>query len=353
MRRPHPRFDQARNAWVTRAGGKLKILTKGPKNAITEAAAWDAFYVHMAKLGTPVENSSVPVFSVGQLADKYGEWMQREVDAGRMRPRTLDYYHTHIQRFIDAVGGHRPAVGVLPHEAEMFKTTWHSLQAVHRLFNWGVVMGLLTQNPIRSVKLPDLGQRQRILTPAETARFFRAADLDFRRFLIAMRQTIARPQEIRALQWKHLTIEPVPAFVLRDFKARNRRKDRKTAVRIIPLDDRMQRLLGRLARKRQPSSEAHIFLNRNGDPWTANAVRCRMKRLREKLGFEPDENGENIVCYTMRHTSATRATARGVRDKLLAELMGQTSTDTTQRYQHLQAEHLAEAIRRANGRKAQ
>ena len=51
MRRPHPRFDDARNAWVTRAGGKLKILSKGPKNAETETASWDAFYVHMAQPG--------------------------------------------------------------------------------------------------------------------------------------------------------------------------------------------------------------------------------------------------------------------------------------------------------------
>ena len=33
MRRPHPRFDSVRDAWVTRAGGRIKILAKGPKNA--------------------------------------------------------------------------------------------------------------------------------------------------------------------------------------------------------------------------------------------------------------------------------------------------------------------------------
>jgi len=338
---------------VTRAGGKLKILANGPKSSATEAAAWDAFYVHMARLGRPVDSSTIPVCSLGQLADKYGEWMEREVDAGRMKPRTLDYYRDHIQKFIDAIGGGRPASGVLPHEAEMYKTTWHSLQTVHRLFNWGVTMGLLPQNPIRAVKLPDLGQRQRILTPRESARFIRAADRDFRVFLIALRQTIARPQEVRALQWKHLLATPVPAFVLHDFKAKNRRKDRKTAVRIIPLDGRMQRLVARLAQRRHAAPDDHVFLNRYGKPWTANALRCRVKRLRVKLGILPDENGENIVAYSMRHTSATRATARGVRDKLLAELMGQTDTATTQRYQHLQAEHLAEAIQRANGRKAQ
>ena len=96
-----------------------------------------------------------------------------------------------------------------------------------------------------------------------------------------------------------------------------------------------------------------MFLDSDGHPWTANAVRCRMRRLRAKLDFGPDENGEQVVAYTMRHTAATRASSRGIRDKVLAELMGHTSTMTTQRYQHLQADHLADAIRRANGRKAQ
>jgi integrase len=139
-------------------------------------------------------------------------------------------------------------------------------------------------------------------------------------------------------------------FVLTDFKSRKRRKD-KESVRIIPLDDRMVRLLDRLARRQSPSPDDYVLVNRHKRPWSANAVRCRMRRLRERIGLGPDERGEEIVAYTLRHTSATRASARGIRDKVLAELMGHTSTRTTQRYQHLQAEHLAEAIQRANGRK--
>ena len=88
MRRPHPRFEQRRNAWVTRAGGKLTVLSKGPKNKATKAAAWDAFCVFMAKLGNPVERSTIPTITLGQLADKYGEWMEREVEACRMKPGT-------------------------------------------------------------------------------------------------------------------------------------------------------------------------------------------------------------------------------------------------------------------------
>jgi hypothetical protein len=39
----------------------------------------------MVKLGNPVEHSSLPVLTLGQLADKYGEWMTREVKAARLR----------------------------------------------------------------------------------------------------------------------------------------------------------------------------------------------------------------------------------------------------------------------------
>jgi len=352
VRRPHPRYDEIREAWVTRAGGHLKILAKGTENADTKAAAWGAFYLHMAKLGQLVECGSVPKLTLGELADRYGEWLEREVAAGHLEPATQGYYRHYLQRFLDAVGGRRPALGLVPHDLEMFKTSWHSVQTVQRLYNWGVDMGLVEKNPFARIKKPELGERERVLTPTETVHLLRAADRQFRQFLLAMRHTIARPQEIRALRWKHLTYDPVPVFILKEFKGKNRRKD-KTAVRIIPLDGRMLRLLNRIARKRKPTPEGFIFLNRNGKPWTGNAVRCRMRRLRKKLGLGPDENGENIVAYTMRHTSATRATANGVRDKVLAELMGHTNTRTTQRYQHLQANHLSDAIRQANSKLAQ
>jgi integrase len=352
VRRPHPRYDKTRKAWVTKAGRPLKTLATGPKNAETEAAAWDAFYVHMAKLGQPVEGASAPMITLGELSNRYGEWMEREVAVNRMKPRTRDHYRDHLQSFLDAVGGRRPALGITPHEVEMYKTSWHSIQTVQRLYNWGVEMGLVEKNPFARIKKPEVGERERILTPTETARLLRAADRHFRPFLLARRHTIARPQEIRALRWKHLTYEPAPMFVLKDFKGKKRRKD-KTAVRMVSLDDRILRLLTRIARKRKPQSEGFVFLNRNRKPWTGNAVRCRMRAPRKKRGFSPDENGEQVVAYTMRHTSATRATANGIRDKVLAELMGHTNTRTTQRYQHLQAKHLSDAIRQANRKLAQ
>ena len=130
--------------------------------------------------------------------------MAREVDGKRMAPATMEYYRRFVQQFLDAVGGHRPAAGVLPIELERFKTTWHSVQSIQRLFNWGVAMRLIDRNPLKSVQRPEPGRRERILTPKEMVRLFRAADQSFRQFLLAARHTIARPQEIRALRWKDM-----------------------------------------------------------------------------------------------------------------------------------------------------
>ena len=351
MRRPHPRFDARRNAWVTNAGPKLAILQPGPKNAETEAAAWNAFYIHMAKLGRPVQ-TDVPNLSLGRLADEYGEWMKKKVALGEMKPRTLDYYRDYIQRFLDAVGGNRIATAILPFELEKYRTNWHSVQTVQRLYNWGCLMGLLKANPFKGIKRPIPGKRKRILSTTEMIALLRAADRNFRPFLFMLRHSIARPQEVRALQWKHLRVEPVPAFVLTDFKAKELRRD-DVDERIIPLDARMLRLLKRIARSQVPTPNGYVLLNRFGQPWSTNAVRLRMQRLRERVGLAPDDRGENVVAYTMRHTGATQATAKGVGDRVLADLMGHSSTTTTRRYQHLQAEHLHAAIQKANARRAQ
>jgi hypothetical protein len=107
-----PPLRHSPQRWVTNAGGRLKTLISGPKTAKTESQAWEAFYEHMATLGNPVANQPVPTISLGHLADEYGTWMQQEVAAGRMAAATLNYYRHYLQKFLDSVGGRRPATSV-------------------------------------------------------------------------------------------------------------------------------------------------------------------------------------------------------------------------------------------------
>jgi integrase len=302
-------------------------------------------------MGTPWPSRTL---SLEELECKFLHWLEREARLGRCSPRTIRYYRQQLQPLVADLG----KVDVSMLQARDLRdraTSWHRVQAAQRLFAWaedpelgGAELGApVERNPWRHVPRPPLGQRVRVLRPWESARMLRAARPHLRRFLIAMRESLARPQELRSLRWFHWD-EQLGAFVLTDFKGRKARKD-GLAVRVLPVSPRLARLLSRL-RRRRPKPAGAVFVGQAGRAWSSNALRCAMARLRRRCGIAP-VGGENVVAYTWRHTAATNATRNGVRDRLLADLMGHASTSTTARYQHLAPEHLAEAIRLATARR--
>jgi len=130
--------------------------------------------------------------------------------------------------------------------------------------------------------------------------------------------------------------------VLREYKNRKRRR-LPNEPRVILLSPQVGRLIAQLM-PRDIDETAKIFLTAQGRAWSANALRCRMRRLRHALKLKPDARGENVVPYTFRHTGAMNAAAAGIRDRVLADILGHTETSTTQRYIHLQTEHLRAAL---------
>lgn len=270
-------------------------------------------------------------------------------------PRTVDFYRRYLERFAAEHGNLFPAQ-LKAHHLIAFSGSWHPMQAIQRCFAWcSDEAELIDRNPFKKVKRPALGYRKRILTPQEKARFLRGSLGAFRPFMLALRETMARPQEVRELRWEHIRINGEAqdlraallageaCFYLLDFKGLKRRKD-TSGVRIIPITPRLGRYLVRQLGA-QAVGEGLIFKNSKGLPWTRNALRLRMRYLRDRLGVGPDLRGEKVVCYTMRHTQATEACALGVRDRILADLMGHSGTRMTARYQHLQPEHLQQAMK--------
>lgn len=284
-----------------------------------------------------------------QVIAEFLEWATKARAAG-----TCIGYSRHFDSFL-AKTGNVNVEELKPHHLLRWGETWHELQAIKRLFHWACEdADLVPKNPFRGVKLPPMGNRKRTITRKVLLQIMRAACHEFRNYLLALRETLARPQEVRDLRWEMLRpiggvgdfrpglVAGETAFVLDKYKAQERRSD-PTKPRVILVSRRFGLLLERLLRgKKEP--EGLVFLNTEGLPWTTNALRLQMKRIRERLGLTPDLRGEKIVCYTIRHTMATVATASGVKDRILAELMGHTSTRTTARYQHLDIGHLVDAL---------
>ena len=88
-----------------------------------------------------------------------------------------------------------------------------------------------------------------------------------------------------------------------------------------------------------------LFLNRNGRPWTRNAVRIRFRRLRKRYpGFG------YFTAYSFRKGFVTDALEKGVGVAQVAELVGHSSTEMVMRhYSQLQERvaHMREMANRA------
>lgn len=288
---------------------------------------------------------------VSHIIEAFESWAE-----GALRPGTVREYRRHFRSWLSFTSD-IIVEELRAHHLLRWGKTWHQIQAVQRLFNWSCeTAGLTTVNPFKRIKRPPLGERRRVLTRRQCLMLMRDSCWQFRDFLLGMRETLARPQEVRALRWEHLQW-PGGAraraltltggggmFVLDAYKARERRAD-PNRPRVILVSARLGRLLCRLSCGR-PNLTGPVFMNTEGQAWTANALRLQMQRGRERLGLGVDHRGEQIVCYSFRHTMATQASAAGVKDRILAELMGHTSTRTTARYQHLDVEHLAQALRK-------
>lgn len=284
-----------------------------------------------------------------------------------LRPSTIAYYRHYLSKFL-AHAKNIPLTSITPALLRGFSTKWHPTQCVHALLNWAFRDArTIAVNPLKGMKLPSHGRRNRIVSAIEKARILRRSARPFRGFLLGLSESLARPAEMREAKWGDIRVSGGPTFMIQDlvdgcaffffahFKGQERRND-QSGARVIPISPRFGRLLKRLWGNGQ-RLDSVVFVNRLGQQWTHNAVRCRMRRLRARGDFTADTNGERIVAYTLRHSGATEAVQSGISPLALASLMGHSDVRMTQRYVHLVPEHLLsamwqlDAFRRGKGRK--
>jgi integrase len=213
------------------------------------------------------------------------------------------------------------------------KTVNHAVIALKRCWNWGIDTELLPpRNPFAKLPLLYAEGRQRIITDEEFQALLRNnTDALFRRFLLMLRYTSARPGEVRNLTWVMIDW-PNHRLVIPRHKSSRTQKMPKP--RIIPIPIMIEKML-RWMQKRD-GHKPFCFLNSEGKPWTKDATVQRMASLRQRAGIAADENGEKLVLYHHRHTYITAAaSAEGISGPLLQQLAGHTDPRTTERYAHL------------------
>jgi integrase len=270
------------------------------------------------------------------------------------KPGTVSGYEHYLKRFLKETKV-KYVDELTPAIVETWSNKWHPIQAIQRLCSYlHRHAKLLKFNPLEGMSRPTTQMRRRVLSLAEQFGLLRHANRHLRRLLMALRETIARPLEIREATWECVRtagnlpfdrfslVRGLCFFYVEAGKGFHRRTN-ADEVRVVTIPPRLGRLMARLL-PRDGSPSGLIFTDPKGRAWTGTSLREAMRNLRKRAGFEADWRGERVVAYTMRHTGATSAVAAGVRDAMLSAILGHSTPRMTRRYVHLSPDMIQEGM---------
>lgn len=342
MRRPEPWYRTSKKAWFVQFGDKQIRLARGPKDA-TEKDAYDAYYKLMAR--RPENLPKANEMAVALLCDLFLEHSNAHHETS-----TYKLYKHFLQSFCKSHGR------LLASDIKPFHVTrwldqhkdWkasrrHAALAIKRVFGWADKQGLLCPSPLRALDIEPANRRTRVLTVDELAEILAAVkDDQFRVFVRAMIETGCRPGEVARVTAADVNLT-LGVWVLTKHKTA-----KKTGKpRIVYLTPAMAELSRELM-ARHP--EGPIFRGpRGAKPFTRNGIRCRFRRLRQKL-----PHLEHFVAYNYRATFATNALENGVGIAQVAELLGHADTTMVSKHYSMlsqKVQHLRDMAQKAIGPK--
>lgn len=319
-RTPKPWYWEARGAYYATIGGVRHRLGTSKREATIA-------------LKGPIDTKPrrVDARSLAGVLDAFLEWTKEH-----RAPKTYRGYKDFCQSFLDYVG--LIAVSdVTPEQVTLWtqaKKTWgtttkrDAVIAIQRALNWGVNNLGLEQNPIKGMDKPEAAPRTSVITPEEFSLIIsHVNDMEFQDLLTVSYDCGARPQEIKALEARHLDLEHERCLLPTE-ETKGKRRPRAIYVPT-------ERSLEILRRLQKQHPQGRLFRNTRGDPWTTSAVKCRFARLADN-----EKVGKRFRQYDFRHGWITRKLLAGVDSHLVAKLAGHSSTSMIDKvYSHVADDH--------------
>ncbi len=311
-RPPKPYFRKQTRSWYCSISGRQVSLGKDRE------VAFEKFH----ELMTDKAQVRGDLSTLYELSQVYLDWCE----ANRKR-NTYTHHRYYLKLFIDHVGKRLRPSQLRVHHV----TQWHegldvgtttqndAVSIVQRMLNWSVEQEYLPRNPIQGMKKPKRKRRDVFYTPQQWAKIREHAREPFTNFLDFLFLTGCRPLEARSIEARHLHDDLV-IFPADESKG-------ELEPRVIYLIPDALAILKELVKKHP---EGALFRNSQGRPWTKDAVKCRLTRISEKVGFR-------VIAYGARHSWATQALTEGGVDPIsVAHLMGHRDPTMVSRvYSHL------------------
>lgn len=264
---------------------------------------------------------------------------------------TYQLYAHYLRHFAKQMEG-RKIDSIVETDILRFTRSRNPLICIRSFFHWcKKTVGVIAKNPTKKIPIPCNGHREKILDRREEVRFLRSSPRALREALIFLGGTGARPGEFCSLTWEQIRImgEGIPLeealksglcfFALNHFKGKNRRKN-PHRQRLIFIPKRVGRMLCRLRARGKDCQSGVIFKTAKGLEWNYNSFRSCFRRSRAKVFAASSDHLSQVVPYTLRHTFATRLASRGVNPKILAEMLGHSTTKMCEWYIHPSADDM-------------
>lgn len=305
MARPSkPFFRKQTKSWYCSIGGRQISLGKDRNTAFKK------FYELMGER----EQISKELATLYELSQAYLDWCEANrspatygfIESTGRRLRTAQLRIHHVVKWYEGLG-----VGST--------TQGNAVSIVQRMLNWAVEQEYIARNPVKGMRKPKRKRRDVFFTPEQWRRIREHATGPLIDFLDFLYLTGCRPLEARLLEDRHIHSDLV-IFPADESKGENE-------PRVIYLVPQAKAILCRL---KERHTTGPLFRNSRGNPWTKDAIKCRLTRISKKVGFR-------VIAYVARHSFATNALTEGGVDPIsVAHLMGHRDTSMVSRvYSHL------------------
>lgn len=316
-------------SWATAQG----LLARNPLRALYIPPALPIF---------TYADGELPHFTspktVGEVIAVYLAQAQHELGRQSFLDRRLT-----LEEFCETFGS-LPLTDAKPYHLQLWldgrrdrwKSNWsrHRVnRAVQRAANYCVQLGMIERNPFKGVTVPT-GTRGEPMELWELSAMLRVSPAPFKRLLIALRYSGARPGEMSGAEWVHLDRGRC-CLELKEHKTAKR----TGKIRRVMLHPVLMKLLDWI-RRHEPTGR-FIFLNAKGGPWTSTAICMRLKEIRKVTNVRP-----STTLYGLRHLLVTELVVSGADIGTVAALAGHSRIETTNHYIHVsgKTDHLQAAI---------
>jgi len=311
---PKPWKRKSDGAYYIQLDGKKLYLSKDRKTALQ-------------KYKRILANGKAPSdMTVRGVLDAYWLWLKEnrapETAAaragilksfGKSVPATLKAEAArpyHVQKWLDS----NPRI-----KSDTTKNT--RITQILGVFSWAKRMRYIDENPLADMPKPSALTRQEFI-PAERwpEVLALATDDAFRDFLNFMLSTGCRTTEIMKFEAEHFNGH---ALVLPIVQSKGRKRSR-----VVFLPDDALAIVQKLV---VANPTGKLFRNAKGKAWNRNSVRCRFRRMKEKLKMPW------LTATHLRHSFAHYRLSKGQDAMTVAKLMGHVDTRMlSTRYGHLE-----------------